>query len=362
MDVETVKSENEEMVESKEKELLKKLQNDIDQNFTDSIQLIGRSRPILELKKRIQKVAPLDCNILILGETGTGKEVVAKMIHHLSGRNSEDREFFAVHCGGILDRFLERKLFGHEKGSFTGAYRTQKGYFEIASAGTIFLDEIGDTTHSFQVKLLRVLQDKKFRRIGGTETLQTNARILAATNRDLVKAVSESLFREDLFYRLNVITLKIAPLRERPEDVPLLIRYFLSKYTKKHNQLGIYLKPETIKILQRQYWRGNVRELENAIERLVALAESDWISPEDLPDEYLNTPDPHYLENAPFLIYSKAKEQFEKEYITRLLTMTNGNVSKAAELAAMPRQNLHLKIKKHKIVPRQRFSEAKNEN
>jgi len=314
---------------------------------TDMPLLVGQSRAIQDMKSLIQKIAPLDATVLITGETGTGKEVVAKMIHSM-GPNSHNN-FLAVHCGGIPDTLLESTLFGHEKGSFTGAYRTHKGYFEIADKGTIFLDEIGDTTPSFQVKLLRVLQDRRFRRIGGTDLLSSSARIIAATNRDLRKMVQEGQFREDLFFRLNVITLRMTPLRDRPEDIPLLIRHFVSFYSKKHNHLGVYLKPETIDILRRQLWRGNVRELENVIERLVALSDSDWIGANELPEDYLKKPDTAIMQNLPFYPYAEAKNIFEKEYITQLLIQAKGNISRAAKLAQMPRQNLHLKIKKHKI-------------
>jgi DNA-binding NtrC family response regulator len=313
----------------------------------DMPQMVGQSRVILELKRLIQKVAPLDSTILINGETGTGKEIVAHMIHAMSPHRHNN--FLAVHCGGIPDTLLESTLFGHEKGSFTGAYRTHKGHFEIADKGTIFLDEIGDTTPSFQVKLLRVLQDKQFRRIGGTDVLTTSARIIAATNRDLTKMVQQGQFREDLYFRLNVITLRVPPLRERPDDIALLIRYFVHLFSKKHNHLGVYLKPETIEILKRQPWRGNVRELENVIERLVALSDSDWIGSNELPEDYLRTPETGVMENLPHFSYADAKNFFEKEYIIKLLIQANGNISRAAKMAKMPRQNLHLKIKKHKI-------------
>ena len=351
MELDSLKSSVEKIFESQQKEFLSSLQEENGQNSSTINRLIGQSKAMLDLKKQIRKIAPLDCNTLILGETGTGKEVAAKMIHSMSPQ--KENKFFAVHCGGIPDTLLESTLFGHEKGAFTGAYRTNKGYFEMADKGTIFLDEIGDTTHSFQVKLLRVLQDRKFRRIGGTETLKTSARIIAATNKDLKKAVADGIFREDLYYRLNVITLNISPLRQRPEDIPLLVRYFLNTYTKKHNHLGVYLQPETMEILKKQNWNGNVRELENSIERLVALSESDWIGPEELPEDYMDCPGTNYLGSAPFLPYSEAKDSFEKEYITNLLKMTNGNVSKAAKMANMPRQNLHLKIKKHEITPKE---------
>jgi len=322
-------------------------QQEFDQLTSESHHLVGQSKAMMDMKKMIYKVAPLDSTVLILGETGTGKEVVARMIHSLSPQRQHN--FLAVHCGGIPDTLLESTLFGHEKGAFTGAYRTHKGYFEVANKGTILLDEIGDTTPSFQVKLLRVMQDKQFRRVGGTEALTTSARVLAATNRDLKQLVEQGQFREDLYYRLNVITLRVAPLRERPDDIPLLVRYFMQIYSRKHNHLGVYLKPETVAILEKQLWKGNVRELENVIERLVALSDSDWIGASELPQEYLQSPQFNFLENAPFLPYAEAKSLFEKEYISNLLKRANGNISKAAKLADMPRQNLHLKIKKHRL-------------
>jgi DNA-binding NtrC family response regulator len=334
----------------KELEQSEHLQKELEKLIRPENKLIGSSPSIMQLKRLIYKIAPLDSTVLILGETGTGKEVVARMIHSLSPQRNHN--FVAVHCGGIPDTLLESTLFGHEKGSFTGAYKTHKGYFESAGKGTILLDEIGDTTPSFQVKLLRVLQEKEFRRIGGTDILRSNARILAATNRDLSKMVKEGTFREDLYYRLNVITLRVAALRERREDIPLLIRHFVNSFSKKHNNLGVYLKPETIDILLKQHWKGNVRELENVIERLVALAESDWISPSDLPQECLQTQDITHISDIHTLPYAEAKNIFEKEYIRSLLKRTQGNISQAAKLAGMPRQNLHLKIKKHSIRPK----------
>lgn len=354
--------ENEESFFETVKELLDRYDNgfydaiktELDPLASESNHMIGQSRPMLTLKRQIQKLAPLDSTVLILGETGTGKEVTARMIHSLS--RQKHNNFIPVHCGGIPDTLLESALFGHEKGSFTGAYKTQRGYFEIANNGTIFLDEIGDTTHSFQVKLLRILQDKQFRRVGGTELLETNAKIIAATNRDLKKMVDEGQFREDLYYRLNVITLRIPPLRERPTDIQLLVRHFTNIFCKKHNQLGVYLKPETIELLERQHWRGNVRELENVIERLIALTETDWIGPEELPRDFLQPQSTQYLMDAPFLPFGKAKNLFEREYILKLLAKSHGNVTQAAKLAQIPRQNLHLKIKKHKLNNNERFS------
>jgi DNA-binding NtrC family response regulator len=323
------------------------IKKELDPMAADSNNMIGQSLPILKLKRQIQKLAPLDSTILVLGETGTGKEVTSRMIHHLSPQSQHN--FIPVHCGGIPDTLLESALFGHEKGSFTGAYKTHQGYFEVANNGTIFLDEIGDTTPSFQVKLLRVLQDKQYRRVGGTELLETNARIIAATNRDLKSMIEEDKFREDLYYRLNVISLRIPPVRERPSDIPLFIRHFTNIFCKKHNKLGVYLKPETIEILQKHHWKGNVREIENVVERLIALTETDWVGPDELPKEFLQPHVTQYFKNSPFLPFSEAKTLFEREYILKLMAKAHGNVTKAAKLANIPRQNLHLKIKKHDL-------------
>lgn len=359
-EIKVVKLMIEQILQRMEQEVVRASQNDIDLMLLNSNRMVGQSEAIIALKRIIQKVAPLDATILILGETGTGKEVTAKMIHEQSPQ--KDSNFIPVHCGGIPDTLLESVLFGHEKGSFTGAYKTHKGYFEIANDGTIFLDEIGDTTHSFQVKLLRVLQDKQFRRIGGSDILTTNARIIAATNRDLKSMVAKGEFREDLYYRLNVISLRIPPLRERPDDIPLLVRHFIRRYSKKHNHLGVYLKPETMEIITKQPWNGNVRELENVIERLVALSDSDWIGPLELPEEYLQPQPVQILNRSQFLPYAEAKNMFEKEYIINLLAKTNGNVSQAAKLAKMPRQNLHLKIKKHNLRTKSNHFDSVEEN
>ncbi|HPG39333.1 MAG TPA: sigma-54 dependent transcriptional regulator [bacterium] len=312
---------------------------------------LGNSAAVLDLKKLAIKAAPIDATILITGETGTGKEVLARMIH--AGSPVKYHEFIAVHCGGIPDTLLESALFGHEKGAFTGACKEHKGYFEIAGQGTIFLDEIGDTSPAMQIKLLRILQDKTFRRVGGNDTLKSGARVIAATHRNLLKMVEKNKFRRDLYYRLNVISLHIPPLRERPEDIQLLIRHFVQLYSKKHNHLGVYLKPETIELLTRYTWPGNVRELEHVIERLVALTDTDWIGPTELPQEYSTVNHRHIItENVPPLPYPEAKKLFELNYLDQLLQSAGGNMTRAAEIAKMPRQNLYLKINKHKIDTR----------
>ena len=312
--------------------------------------LIGESHAIEKLKWLIQKIAPLDTTVLISGETGTGKELVARMIHENS--DTAACRFIPVHAAGIPDTLLESALFGHEKGSFTGAYKLQKGYFEIASGGTIFLDEIGEINMSTQVKLLRVLQDRQFYRVGNTEPICTTARIVAATNKNLKKQVEKRRFREDLYYRLNVITLDIPPLRERKEDIPLLVQHFLRTYCKKHNHLGMYLKPETVELLVNYAWPGNIRELENVIERLVALSDTDWIGVEELPNEFFQPSVIATQCTDQFLPFADAKSLFEREYILDVLRRTQGNISKAARIAKMPRQNLHVKIKKYDINAR----------
>jgi transcriptional regulator with PAS, ATPase and Fis domain len=311
--------------------------------------LIGESDSIIRLKWLIRKIAPLDATVLILGETGTGKEIVARMIHE----NSRTRgcRFIPVHAAGIPETLLESALFGHEKGAFTGAYKNQKGFFEMAENGSLFLDEIGEVSMTMQVKLLRVLQDGRYYRVGESEPRTSQARIIAATNKNLKKLIEQGRFREDLYYRLHVITLEIPPLRERPDDIEPLTRHFLRKFSLKHNHLGIYFKPETLDLLHRYHWPGNVRELENVIERLVALTDSDWIGVDELPLE-MHQPAYNSTITDQFLPYAHAKSLFEREYILDLLRRAHGNISQAARIARMPRQNLHVKIKKYELKTR----------
>jgi len=308
--------------------------------------LIGESEAIRKIKEIVAKIAPLQTTVLISGETGTGKEIVAKMIHD----NSANRQgkFVPVHAAGIPETLLESTLFGHEKGAFTGAYKSQKGYFEIADGGSLFFDEIGETSKSVQVKLLRVLQEGSYNRVGQAESMKTTARIVAATNRNLAQMVKQGTFRKDLYYRLNVITIDIPPLRDRKSDIPLLIQHFISKFSKIYQQ-AIELQPETLLLLKKYDWPGNVRELENVIERLVALSDSPSIDIDDLPWHFFNSQDPLGCIGDRFLPFAEAKQLFEREYILDVLRRTHGNVSKAARLAQMPRQNLHVKIKKYNI-------------
>jgi len=316
----------------------------------EKTKLLGVSESIEHVRKLVHKVACLDSTVLITGETGTGKEVVAGLIHEKS--HAQKNKFIPVHSAGIPETLLESTLFGHEKGAFTGAYKMQKGYFENANNGTIFLDEIGETSMAMQVKLLRVLQEHTFTRVGDIDPIETNARVIAATNKDLKNLVEQRKFREDLYYRLNVIAINLPPLRDRVEDIPILAMHFLRKFSLKHNRPGIYLKNETMEILKNHDWPGNVRELENLLDRLVALSDSDWISPQDLPIEFRQERTMShcfYSAHAPMSTYNEAKAAFEKEYVIRILQKAGGNISEAARIAEMPRQNLHVKIKKYNL-------------
>ncbi len=242
--------------------------------------IIGRSEKIRHVFDLIKKVADNRSNVLICGESGTGKELVARAVHFQSKRR--EFPFVTVNCSALPETLLESELFGHMKGAFTGAVANKEGLFEVANQGTIFLDEIGETSASIQVKLLRVLQEKEFRRIGGTRDIKVDVRIIAATNKDLGKAVSEGLFREDLYYRLDVIPIQLPPLRERPEDIPLLVDHFLNKFSKSSGKELKGIAPDALDLLKTHEWKGNVRELENVLERAVALVNEVLLKPEDI--------------------------------------------------------------------------------
>jgi DNA-binding NtrC family response regulator len=249
--------------------------------YDGRVKIIGVSRALQEVFKRVGRVAKSDAPVLIVGESGTGKELVAKALHEYSPRRQ--KEMITINCGAIPDNLLESELFGHEKGSFTGAIARREGRFEQADGGTLFLDEIGDMPLTIQVKLLRVLQDGSFSRVGSNETIISDARIIAATHTNLAEAVTAGRFREDLYYRLNVVEIRIPPLRERPEDIPLLADFFLQRITKKNGMARIHLAVEAINTLQSHSWPGNVRELENTIARACALTSSNILLPADIP-------------------------------------------------------------------------------
>jgi two-component system nitrogen regulation response regulator NtrX len=297
----------------------------------------------------LERIAPLDLTVLITGETGTGKEVLARRLHALSPRAG--KPFVALNCGGLPEGLLESLLFGHEKGAFTGAIKRTAGYFEKAHRGTILLDEIGDMPMTLQVKLLRVLQERRFQRVGGETTIEVDCRVLASTHRNLRRMVDEGTFREDLFYRLNVLNLHVPPLRERREDVPELARYFLRLTAARLSRAGGTLSGEAIESLSNYTWPGNVRELENVIERSVALTAGNRIEVADLPDEVRGGGTAQSSESQAVIPYGRAKEDFEKTYLLEVMAQSSGNVTQAAQISGIPRQNLYLKLKKYRINP-----------
>lgn len=311
--------------------------------------IIGNCPAWQRVMDMVAKVAGGDSNILLTGETGTGKELVAKAIHQLSPRR--DKIFQPINCGSLAEGLLESELFGHVKGAFTGAIATRRGLIEMADGGTIFLDEIAETSPAFQVKLLRVIQEGEFFRVGDTHPIRVNIRVIAATNRDLAKAVERKEFRQDLYYRLKGIAIHLPPLRERLEDIPLLAYHFLEKYRGARPVTRI--DPQALKALMAYKWPGNVRELEHVIEYALSMAEGDTIKITDLPEEFITrvaeraTPTQSWV-NSP---YSIAKNEFEKFYLTHLLRESNWNISEASRRAQMFRQNLQQKIRKYGLKP-----------
>ncbi len=243
-------------------------------------QIVGEDKKILEVENQIKKIAPTDATVLLLGESGTGKELFARAIHNLSKR--KDRPFVAINCAAIPETLLENELFGHEKGAYTGAYSSKMGKFEIANKGTIFLDEIGDLSHNVQVKLLRVIENKEFERVGGTRTIEVDVRIIVATNKDLKKSIKEKKFREDLYFRISVVPVIIPPLRERPSDIPILVKHFAEKFAREFRKKKLTVSNDAVKLLQDYIWPGNVRELENCIERAAIISDGEVIQPQHL--------------------------------------------------------------------------------
>lgn len=297
----------------------------------------------------VRKVASGDSNILLTGETGTGKELVAKAIHQLSPRR--EKIFQPINCASLAETILESELFGHVKGAFTGAITTRRGLIEMADGGTIFLDEIAETSSAFQAKLLRVIQEGEFFRVGDTQPIHVNIRIIAATNRDLEKAVERKEFRQDLYYRLKGIAIHLPPLRERVDDIPLLAYHFLEKYRGTRQVTKIDL--QALKALMAYKWPGNIRELENVIEYALSMVEGDTIKISDLPEEFIKrvaerTTAAESWINSPYTI---AKSEFEKFYLTHLLRESNWNISEASRRAQMFRQNLQQKIRKYGLKP-----------
>jgi DNA-binding NtrC family response regulator len=305
--------------------------------------LIGKSKPMQELFELIQRVAKTKTTVLIYGKSGTGKELVAKAIHYNSPRRQ--KPFITVNCSALPETLLESELFGHVKGAFTGATTNRKGLFEEAEGGSIFLDEIGEISPALQVKLLRVLQEGEVKRVGQTSSIKVDFRLITATNRDLGEAVQQGAFREDLYYRLNVITLSLPELKERPEDIPLLANHFVKKYVQGDSPIeGI--APEAMELLLGYSWPGNVRELENVIERAVTLGRGKAIMPADLPD--LLSGDEQWEREA---LFGKEVplEELEKEYIKHILRKTKGHQTRTATILGIDRRTLYRKIRKYHL-------------
>jgi len=309
--------------------------------------IIGKSRPMKELVDMMSMVAPSEATVLITGESGTGKELIAKSIHHNSRR--KDRPLVVVNCAALTETLLESELFGHEKGAFTGADRRREGRFKQADKGTIFLDEVGETSAAMQAKLLRVIQEREIQRIGGEETLSVDVRILAATNLNLEEEVKEGKFREDLFYRLNVVTLRLPPLRERPDDIPLLAHHFMEKYAKKNNKQLKGFSPLAMDMLLKYAWPGNVRELENVIERAVILLPDEHVTEKELPttvtESYAKESD--WALPPPPVAANRPLNEIEKEAILATLEDSGGNKSETARRLGINRKTLHKKLKEY---------------
>jgi len=311
--------------------------------------IIGKSKPMLKIYEMIGKVSQSKASVMITGPSGTGKELIAKAIHYNSPRRN--RPFISINCGALTETLLESELFGHERGAFTGAVTMKKGRFELADGGTLFLDEVGEMPPSLQVKLLRVLQEMEFERVGGTKTIKVDVRILAASNRKLKEDVENGIFREDLFYRLNVVHIEVTPLKERVEDIPFLVAHFVEKFRPSNNK-KIELDPEVWKALYRYGWPGNIRELENTIERAVVMDSSGLIRLEDLPDEISGSQEELDLDrfipvNVPL---QKTLETIEENLIRRSLSHCNNVQSHAAEMLGITKSHMQHKMKKYNIV------------
>ncbi len=310
----------------------------------DGREFIGSSHAAQILRERAAIVGKTDSAVLITGETGTGKEVLANLIHKCSNR--ADKPFVCVNCGALNENLIESELFGSEKGAYTGADRQRRGRFEIANGGTIFFDEIGELSMNMQTRLLRVLQEKSFERVGGYETLQSDFRLITATNRDLKREVAEGTFRSDLYYRINIIPMEIPPLRQRKEDIPELVQCFLSSYARELNKPNVALDEQMLHLLLAYDWPGNVRELRNIVERMVVLSHEGVLDPEVLPEEIRIAEGNGEVSADALRVKTKA---FEKEYILKVIQKYQGNVAKAAEEMQIAKKNLYKKLNEYDI-------------
>ena len=304
--------------------------------------IIGNTPEMQDIFKTITEIAPTEASVLIYGETGTGKELIANAIHYNSDR--KDKPFIALHCASLSEGVLESELFGHEKGAFTGAISQRRGRFELANGGSLFLDEIGEMNSHVQIKLLRALETGRFERVGGERTLESDVRIIAATNKDLDKEIEEGRFREDLYYRLNVINLKLPSLRERKEDIGLLIDSFLVKYSAKNKKDIKGFTSQSVKMLNNYNWPGNVRELENTIERAVVMAKREFIEPNNLPSN-INVHSMKTRRETLHIPLGSTMKEIEKKIILETLQTTKGSKSKAAKILGISTRKIEYKIK-----------------
>jgi two-component system nitrogen regulation response regulator NtrX len=318
-----------------------------------SHEMIGGSAEMVKLRGQIRMVAPTNASVLITGENGTGKELVARSVHFHSQRRN--KPFIEINCAAIPEELIESELFGHERGAFTGAVAQKKGKFDLADGGTIFLDEIGDMSLKTQAKVLRILQEKKFERVGGTRTLEVDVRVVAATNKLLEEEIKNGSFREDLFYRLNVVPFKVPPLRERRDDIPLLTGHFLDAFCRREGRELKLIVPEAMEAMQRYDWPGNVRELKNIVERLVIMTAGGTVTPNHLPEYFSAEAGAREagggkLDSVLELSsLREAREEFEREFIIQKLEENDWNVSRTADAIELERSNLHRKIKSYGI-------------
>lgn len=300
--------------------------------------IIGKSSEMQRIFELVKQVAPTKASVLITGESGVGKELIADALHNASNR--KEKPFVRVHCAALSESLLESELFGHEKGAFTGAVSRKRGRFELAHGGSIFLDEIGEINQSVQIKILRVLQEKRFERVGGEETLEVDVRIVSATNRDLKEAIEEGRFREDLYYRLNVVNIHIPPLRERKDDIPLLTSAFIKEFAQENEKPVEGIDPKARAALYNHSWPGNIRELRNSIESAVVMCKGTIITPDDLPPSITRESDDDYIR----ISVGSTLADAEREIIRSTLAAQNGNKSRAAEVLGIGRKTLHRKV------------------
>jgi two-component system nitrogen regulation response regulator NtrX len=326
-----------------ERSALRKENRNLREDLSRKWKLIGESSVMKALRTQIEMAAHSNSRVLIAGESGSGKELVARLLHEMGGR--AERTFVEVNCAAIPSELIESELFGHEKGSFTGAFEKKKGKFELADGGTLFLDEIGDMSLQTQAKVLRVLETQEFQRVGGSANIKVDVRIITATNKNLTEEVKKGAFREDLFFRLNVIPIHVPPLREHKEDIPALVEYFLQSVAMEYGRAPKKITPEAIRSLQSHDWPGNIRELKNLIERLVIMTPSATINARDFLLAGKN-------EGSDYFTYQnlkEAREAFEKDFILKKLAENNWNISRTAEVLDVERSNLHRKIKTYGI-------------